>query len=990
MYGNLQRINIESIAFKGLIFILSILFLWCPILICSASEREMQYYPDKNTWVCVNGHNRYTRALYGSAAEYRIETSDRPIFAVYKKNSSRNLRFRVVYRGISLQLDSVDYCEARYEGGKREYLLKDKHWDGGELRLTVLAYPASEGGIWRFSAQGFGDVLSIEGIVCETAVKKFVRAGDLGRFEKPGCFEPTAAPQFLQVEKGNVNDNHSLFFSLDETLLSVGTSRNFIQRFAMAENWRRELASSVSFQTPDKYLNPLGSALVMAADGIWGGQVWMHGAVGWRMPLPGWRGAYAGDFLGMFDRQRTHFDAYAHSMVTDVPVTLPHLMDSTNRLARGAYRWGTPMYSNGYICRNPENNHQFHHYDMNLIYIDQLLWHFQFDADTAYMRRMWPVLKNHLAWEKSTWDPDHDGLYDAYCCIWASDALQYNSGGVTHSSAYNYRGNLLAARIARLIGENPEPYEAEAQKIKDALNRYLWLEDKGHWAEYKDFMGKKRVHPNAALWSVYTPVDCGVGDERQNYLATRYVDSHIPHIPFDADGNSYYTLSTSDWSPYEWSINNVAMAEVMHTVLAYYQAGRTEEAYRLLKANILDFMYLGSSPANFGQLSALDRATGECYRDFADVVGISSRTLIEGLFGITPHALEGRCIIRPGFPAAWDSASVHTPYLDYSFRRIAGREVFDVRQNFKRPLQIVVRQNLGQGKYRDIQFTDSIIQHLEIPAAGYMEEPPARREEKMAAVGNGFENVHAGKCRTVNMDALYNANVTDIFNRQYLSPRSPYTTLCVPTQGIGDWCSTKKTADINDEKFRSMIRDGKFYALDIPFRSVSEGTNIAYASLWDNYPDSICVPLSGKASHAYLLLAGSTNPMQYDIANGEVVVTYTDGTQDSLSLVPPLNWCPIEQDYLEDAVAFPMPQLRPYRVGLATGMVSRHLYGEQSHDGISRMQSTFSNNAVHTIPGGAAVMLDFPLQSSKRLRSLTLRVLSNEVVIGLMGVTLQK
>ena len=81
----------------------------------------------------------------------------------------------------------------------------------------------------------------------------------------------------------------------------------------------------------------------------------------------------------------------------------------------------------------------------------------------------------------------------------------------------------------------------------------------------------------------------------------------------------YQTLSTSDWAPYEWSINNVVMAEVMHTVLAYYQAGRTEEAYQLLKANILDFMYLGSSPANFGQLSKMDVATGEGYRDFADV-----------------------------------------------------------------------------------------------------------------------------------------------------------------------------------------------------------------------------------------------------------------------------------------------------------------------------------------------------------------------------------
>ena len=250
----------------------------------------------------------------------------------------------------------------------------------------------------------------------------------------------------------------------------------------------------------------------MAADGAWDGKVWQHGAVGWRMSLPGWRGAYMGDFLGMQDRQRIHFDAYAKSQVTDVPVTEPHLMDEKNNLARGTYKWGTPMYSNGYICRNPEKNNQFHHYDMNLVFIDELLWHFQFDADTAYMCKMWPVIQRHLVWEKQTWDPDNDGLYDAYCCIWASDALQYNSGAVTHSSAYNYRGNLLAARIAEIIGENPKPYRDEADKILKAMNKRLWLEDAGHWAEYQDFMGMKRVHRDAALWSIYTPIDCGASN----------------------------------------------------------------------------------------------------------------------------------------------------------------------------------------------------------------------------------------------------------------------------------------------------------------------------------------------------------------------------------------------------------------------------------------------------------------------------------------------
>lgn len=975
-------------------------------------QRTANYQPDGRGFSCVNGNNRYTRALYGSVDEWRLETSDRPIFAIFKKNNHRNIRFVIKCNGQAFQLDSVEYCKARYEAGKREYLMKDKRWGGGVLKLSVLAYPQTEGAVWKFAAENFGKAkIEIVGMICETKVSKFKRAGDIGKFDGPEAFDAPAQPKMLSTVAGIMPQKGAaeLYFSVDNTVLSTGKNSELAKRYQAAEQWRSDLASSVIFNTPDAYLNPVGGTMVMAADGAWNGQVWAHGAVGWRMPLPGWRAAYMGDFLGMFDRQRIHFDAYAKSQVTDIPVTRPHVMDKEHNLSRGAYEWGTPMYSNGYICRNPENNKQFHHYDMNLVYIDELLWHFQFDADTAYMRKMWPVIKSHLAWEKNTWDPDNDGLYDAYCCIWASDALQYNSGGVTHSSAYNYRANLLAARMAEMIGENPAPYREESDKILKAMNSRLWLKDFGHWAEYQDFMGLRRVHKDAALWSIYTPIDCGAGTGEQNYQATKYVDRHIPRVPYIYNGQEYQTVSTSDWSPYEWSINNVAMAEVMHTVLAYYQAGRVEEAYRLLKANVLDFMYLGSSPGNFGQLSAMDRATGEGYRDFSDVTGISSRAFIEGLYGITPNALEGKCILRPGFPAAWDSASVHTPYLDYSFRRVGGKDVFDIEQNFARPLQIVIRQNMGGGKYKDTALTADKRQHVELATikpvdddeaeakrtytlADAVAEQTADRWGTMTGVGNDFDQLNDGKRRMVNMDAAFNSEVSDIFKNQYLTPRSPYTTLCVPTQGMGDWCSTKKLAKIDDSKLRSMVKDGTFETLPgLSFRTPAEGKNIAYTSLWDNYPDSITIPLSGKASHAYLLMAGSTNPMQFAIENAVVRVEYTDGTTDELMLVPPVNWCPIEQDFVENAVAFAMPAVRPYRIGLNTGIVSRHLFRDSHYqEAATAGDLPDMKLAMCALPGGAATMLDMPLNAKKKLRSLTLRALSNEVVVGLMGVTLQK
>jgi hypothetical protein len=42
------------------------------------------------------------------------------------------------------------------------------------------------------------------------------------------------------------------------------------------------------------------------------------------------------------------------------------------------------------------------------------------------------------------------------------------------------------------------------------------------------------------------------------------------------------------------------------------------------------------------------------------------------------------------------------------------------------------------------------------------------------------------------------------------------------------------------------------------------------------------------------------------------------------------------------------------------------------------------------VPGGVATVLDLPLKADKELKSLTVRTLANEVIIGLMAVTLER
>ncbi len=945
------------------------------------AERTLRYTPDGNDFVCVNGTQRFTRALYGGYTEYRVETSDRPIFAVYKKRHHRNIRFLALYDGKEVQLDETDFCEARYSDGSRRYVVKDKSWGEGRLLLNVVALVDTEGAIWQFKAEGFDKPLTMKALVCEIANTKLRRMGDIGA-DRPGSFEPAPGDKGLKTKEWNAAGE--TYFAMNVGEIHDMPADSAAMLFAATDKRNKELAKRVTFSTPDPYINTLGGALVMAADGDWDGQTWLHGCIGWRMPLAGWRAGYLGDVLGWNDRAISHFDAYAKSQVTNVEPTRPHpTPDMALNQARAEKSWGTQMYSNGYICRYPEKSNNMHHYDMNLNYVDELLWHFCYDADTTYMRKMWPLLKSHLAWEKRNYDPNDDALYDAYCCIWASDALYYNSGAVTHSTAYNYRGNRLAARIAEIIGEDGTPYQREADRILKAMNERLWLKDKGHWAEFEDYMGLKRKHESPAVWSLYTPIDCEAGSPEQFHAATKFVDNYIPHIPVVADGKKYgHTISTTNWLPYSWSINNVAAAEVMHTALAYFKAGRPDAGYALMKANIMDQMYLGECPGNFGQVSFYDAARGECYRDFGDCIGISSRTLLQGLFGIVPDALNGKCVVRPGFPAEWDSASVSTPYISYKYKWENHQAKFEVTQNFTRPLQIVIRVNLGDGRYDEIVGTSAKHQTFTytMPRRKSDAVVPNTVQTVVDATAYGLDEPSAeGKFKTINISKHFNSEVDDIYKNKYLSPRSPYTTLQIPVQGIGEWCHPKLTAEINDSVFRTLIKDGVFTVAGVPFRTPADGKNIVYTSLWDNYPTHVDIPVKGKAANAYLLMAGSTNHMQCRIDNGLVIATYTDGTTDTLRLRNPDNWCPIEQDFYVDGKAFYTTNPRPYRVCLGNGMVSRNLGKEL------KITEVYGRE----IPGGAAQMLKMPLDKSKKLKSLTLRTLSNDVVIGLMGVTLQ-
>lgn len=1175
-------------------------------------ERQLRYTPEGEDFVIINGDKKFNRALYGTNTSFRVETSDTPEFAFYMQYMGGNMQLGLVKGNESLWLKFADYVKSVYRAGTRIYEIKDPFIGSGKITLHVLAMGDADGMVMKIETENIPSDVELVCIYGGASNKRFSRNGDIGvdpidsfalkpeacdnnkytisknQFELQygfsskaphrtivGAFPQNAALKTaspyeiaspLNVWNSTEADNKPLLVArmplsakgIDFIALKAkddkGLTYSALQAsFDLAESRRKEIAEAVKINTPDPYFNPLGGVLATAADGIWDDvtKVWQHGAVGWRMPLNGWRAAYVGDAIGWHDRARTHFDGYAASQVTDVEPIIPHpAQDKKLNLARAEKEWGTQMYSNGYICRNPYDAKKMHHYDMNLCYIDELLWHFNWTGDMEYVEKMWPVLERHLAWEKRNFDPNDDGLYDAYACIWASDALQYNSGAATHSTAYNYRSNKMAAEIAAKIGKDPKPYIAEAEKILKAMNSQLWIDSKGRWAEYKDFMGNQMIHPDAAVWTVYHAIDSETHTPFQAYQATRYIDTEIPHIPVLAKGledKGYKTIATTNWLPYSWSINNVAFAEVAHTSLAYWQAGRSEEAFHLFKSSILDGMYLGTSPGNIGQVSFYDAARGECYRDFGDPIGVYSRVLIQGLFGILPDAMNNRIEIRPGFPAEWNYASVSTADIKFDFKRNGTKDVYTIGLNFPKQLSLdlsvkafkdkikslkvngratnwtlengvgypivkihgdvskeyvveiewegtelnVVQYNnvatkgenwklssgvtikdvydpqgvlsnlqtstgniqgtiagelghrtlfvqTGQGQmtwWQPIEIEinerltvdyDSESDKLEFKlinnskqqlkgqviingtyktdatiAAGSRSATYAVPADNVKFGSNTLQFVENGniiyetklmnwnlvnqnpKYETVNIDALLNASVSRIFEEEYLTPRSPYTTLQVPTQGIGEWCHPLLTANIEDTGIRNAVKNNIFETpFGIPFRTTGSisAPNIAFTTLWDNYPTSVSASLAGKASHAYLLMAGSTNHMQCHVPNGTVTVYYTDGTSSLLELVNPETWVPIEQDYFIDGEAFASKYPNPYRVAFKTGIVSRDMEKDMN----VKSKEVYGRN----IDGGAGIILDIPLDKNKELKNVEVKAVANEVVIGLMGVTL--
>lgn len=229
----------------------------------------------------------------------------------------------------------------------------------------------------------------------------------------------------------------------------------------------------------------------------------------------------------------------------------------------------------------------------------------------------------------------------------------------------------------------------------------------------------------------------------------------------------------------------------------------------------------------------------------------------------------------------------------------------------------------------------------------------------------------------INISGNLNADITAIYKQQYLSPRPNTVSVRLGTDGYSPWTfwhwkslppeiKTDNVKAMLDRANRLVTPQGVSFAWNLGEK------NVAFTSMWDNYPDKLDFPVNKSGDAIWFLVSGSTNVMQCQIANAVIRLHYEDGQTDSLELVPPVNYWNLSTidshatapgqgsrtDYTAEVDRFCLPAKLPGTVQL----------GENCR----------------------AMLLNLKMRKGVVLKSVTLEALSQEVVVGLIGISVMK
>jgi len=796
----------------------------------------------------------------------------------------------------------------------------------------------------------------------------------------------------------------------------------------------------IDVDTPDHPMDLTVVPNVIALDASWHKDAFNHGAFAYHNPYLGWRNWYAPTAMHWNERVEktidmwtsyiTHGDPKDEKVVHDTNPVIPEgqkgYSASRSTIENAVGR--LPAYF------GPKGEPLYGPYNMQECALDMMLYYIEWSGNFDFAAKHFDDMCAMVDFETRVFDPDNDGLYQSMLNTWISDGHNYNGAGCTQATAYNYRANLVLSRIAEKIGRDGKRFADRAAKIKAAMEEKLWMPQEGVYAESLDTVGNRLLHPALELPTVYHPIDSFMVDHRKAYRTLRYTEKHLKSITTPGRGGRLSYSST--WLPKQYSNCGLFPSENCHLALAYFQVGLKEQGKKLLDG-VTDCFFTGRNPGMAPHIQS-NRCTSDLGdSDFTDTSSMYLRMVMEGLFGIRINAVEGYVHIQPGLPSEWQHASLTLQDIALHYHRRGNEETFNIHcdrtetKRFRIPMRaadvelvlldgevvpyeieagvnnsfmIVKTDKVGKFQLRvihgknpipTVSVADTVLAGNKLVfevKGGKLTETYDVSEtlEDICVVGNKvyaraknaagdhtlFLRVSAGQYDAwlaadydiaaedveetpledkpftpVDISEFFNCSTTELHKQVYLHPLPEGFAMRLFKNGRAahNWSQWgHRGLHVDDSGLRScggtvVSRSG------IPFNTPAEGDNLACVSIYDRFPTATTFPLTGKGQEVAVCFIASTYWMHTGVENVRFTVTYADGTTEDTSLVYPISI----DDWMTSALT-------------------------------TQAENLYISNFNH------ATVKRIRVNPNKELASIKVEAIANEVILGVVGISVSR
>ena len=797
------------------------------------------------------------------------------------------------------------------------------------------------------------------------------------------------------------------------------------------------LTSALKAETPDPVLNAACAYAANYMDGIWYPPLHVHAEMTWSIPFLGWTNRYGADVLGWHDQMLRELQYYEPYQIKEDVYTDSPLGD------RDRYCTLPPMnsrfYGKGRITQDQGM------YCMQSFFFDQAIHSWRMSGDPEMLKTLRPMLELHCEYLDDCFDPEGRGIYESVIDSWPTDSVWCDGGGAPEATCFAYRAHLAAYDMARIEKDvaAERRHGGILERIRKGFRELLWSDRLGVAGKCREQGENGRLMENPWSYSVFMPIDMELLDPVQAAQAL-YYSEWAYQSEATPNGRLVYH---SNWVPMVWSVRPKGGLEQYMLAHAFFKAGFPEDGLALINGMLDQGSKLHSDGSHIAQSGGLQsegsRAVLEGLFGYRPDYPNGRVTLAPSLpfdwrdasvstteMSFNYKRTQNEIRVRFTLPK---TARVTLSFFLYS-DKLLGIEGENVSLDSLQPSFGRTRVVLDCGECRENEIVLSIQGEREplkpdelraepngeliLTCAGSPKAllDPQGIADSYELKENGIRiktadiSGHHWLCtllngdmpryqvyhidlaptarerfitknlrpdltsmkefRSVDISRFLNCDVQAIYQQEYLSPRPLTASARIGINGYSPWTFSYWK---NEVPQIVLSRRGTVRTQDgVPLTVSEGGDNIAFVSRWDNFPDSITVPVNARAKAAALLLCGTTNPMQCGAENVRLIFEYANGEKDEVPISNPTEFwslCPLNampnsddqvlttsSDYDYALSAFCLPKTPPETIQL----------GENCR----------------------AVVIRWKTRENETLKSVTLRAVAKEIVIGLMSLTL--